>query len=129
MLYNTTRLVRTLIHTFLGIFEVGPRNLLPHIAHVKNELFITARNRGLRRLCFHRCLSVHRGCGWGVCPNACWDTPPWAGTPPGRYTTLCSACWDTVNKRAVCIPLECILVLFTTGRERLIRTRLIRSST
>ena len=30
---------------------------------------------------------------------------PWAGTPPSH-----SACWDTVNKRLVCIPLECILV-------------------
>ena len=30
-----------------------------------------------------------------------------AGTPPHGH----SACWDTVNKRAVCIPLECILVL------------------
>ena len=33
-------------------------------------------------------------------PSACWDTHP-----------LCNACWDTVNKRAVRIPLECILVL------------------
>ena len=38
------------------------------------------------------------------------------GTPrqvhPVRADTspLRSACWDTVNKRAVCIPLECILV-------------------
>ena len=22
--------------------------------------------------------------GGGVCPSACWDTPPWAGTPLGR---------------------------------------------
>ena len=56
--------------------------------------------------------------------------PPWADTPQGRhppaqcmlgytppaqymlgYTPpLCSACWDTVNKRAVRILLECILV-------------------
>ena len=33
-------------------------------------------------------------------PSACWDTHP----------SLPSACWDTVNKRAVRIPLECILV-------------------
>ena len=33
-------------------------------------------------------------------PSAGWDTHP-----------LPSECWDTVNKRAVCIPLECILVL------------------
>ena len=50
-------------------------------------------------------------------------TPPWAGTTPlGRYNPLGrykppgqvhhrhSACWDTVNKWAVRIPLECILV-------------------
>ena len=52
---------------------------------------------------------------------------PWAGTPPGRYTSLArynpragtppsrytphhSACWDTVSKRAVRILMECILV-------------------
>ena len=33
-------------------------------------------------------------------PSACWETHP----------SLPSACWDTVNKRAVRIPLECILV-------------------
>ena len=33
--------------------------------------------------------------------------PVHAGIHPPR-----SACWDTVNKRAVCIPLECILVNF-----------------
>ena len=51
------------------------------------ESFIfTARKRSLRRLCFHRCLTVNRG----VCPIACWDTdPPPLGTrgrhPPGRH--------------------------------------------
>ena len=74
----------------------------------------TARKGSLRRLCFHRCLSVHRGC----LPIACWDTPPqtrgrhppgrhrpsplgrhppWTDTPLGRH--LHSACWDMVNKR------------------------------
>ena len=61
------------------------------------------------------CLST----GGGVCSIACWDTHPLAGTPPcrytpcrytpSRYTPRRSACWDTVNKRAVRIPLECIL--------------------
>ena len=40
-------------------------------------------------------------------------TLPWAGTPHplGRYSPLqSSACWDTVNKQAVRILLECILV-------------------
>ena len=60
--------------------------------------------------------------GGCVCLNACSDTPPWANTPPlqthpGRHPPgqthplpLGSACWDTVNKRAVCILLECNLV-------------------
>ena len=38
----------------------------------KTSIF-TARKRGLRRLCFYTCLSVHGG---GVCPSACWDIPP-----------------------------------------------------
>ena len=33
---------------------------------------VTALKRSLRRLCFHRCLSVHRR---SVYPTACWDTP------------------------------------------------------
>ena len=42
---------------------------------------ITVRKRSLRRLCFHRCLSVHGG-RRGVCL-------PWVGThPPGKYTPL-----------------------------------------
>ena len=135
---------------------------------------ITARKRSLRRLCFHRCLSVHRGVPAQVPPSQVptwqvhplvgtapsrhnpqvgtpptpqqvhpqastpllagtprqvhppsrhtpprqvppwqvhpptgtfpWAVPPKAGTPPDH-----SACWDTVNKRAVRIPLECIL--------------------
>ena len=50
------------------------------------------------------------------------QVPSWAGTPPGqvhpgqvhlpgRYTPS-NACWDTVNKPAVRILLECILVCF-----------------
>ena len=77
-----------------------------------------------------------------VCPIASWDThtplgrhspgrhpPSWAGRhppradpplgrhslgrqPPGHTPPPRSTCWDTVNKRAVRIPLECILVLY-----------------
>ena len=48
---------------------------------------ITAHKRSLRRLCFYTSLSVILFTG-GVCPIACWDTPPsrytpLAGTPPG----------------------------------------------
>ena len=93
--------------------------------------FINARKRSLQRLRFHRCLSVHGGClpqVRGGLPH----TPPWADTPrqtspprqmpqwadsslgrhphPWTDTPLPSACWHTVNKRVVRIPLECILV-------------------
>ena len=48
-------------------------------------------------------------------PSACWDTHPHAqcmlGCTP-LSPALHSACWDMVNKRAVRIPLECILVDF-----------------
>ena len=50
-----------------------------------------------------------------VCQSFCsqggstWAGTPWAGTPPAG-TLLGNACWDTVNKRAVRILLECILV-------------------
>ena len=61
-------------------------------------------------------------------------TLPWAGTPhwqvhpPGRYTPDTgqvhppqvhprNACWDTVNKLAVRILLECILYLFLQEQE------------
>ena len=108
------------------------------------EGLITARKRSLRRLCFHRCLSVSRQTpprqtlpppmGRHHPPR---QKPPWADTPPAPcmlgytppaqcmlgYTPPCpvhagintpppppSTCWDTVNKRAVRIPLECILV-------------------
>ena len=87
--------------------------------------FITAHKRRLRRLCFHRCLSVHgRGehCMLGYTPpkqtiprqTPPWaDTPLWADTPPGRHPTcpvhagihtlLSSPCWDTHS------PVQCML--------------------
>ena len=56
----------------------------------------------------------------GQVPPGRYTHPP-AGTPlppPGRYTPS-NACWDTVNKRAIRILLECILVydLFLQSRE------------
>ena len=53
------------------------------------------------------------------------QTPPWADTPclvhAGIHTPLPRACWDTVNKWAVRILLECVLVRddsFTDTRAR-----------
>ena len=63
--------------------------------------------------------SVHRGSTWAGTPPGKYpqagtspagyppESIPRAGTPPSN-----SACWDTVNKRAVSISLECILVCF-----------------
>ena len=39
---------------------------------------------------------------------------PWADTPPEQTPPLGGACWDTVNKRAVGILLEFILVGHTS---------------
>ena len=107
-----------------------------------NKQFITVHKRSLRRLCFHRCLSPMGGSGplHAGTPPPPGQTPPWTDTPwpdipltrppgktpppvdgqtsplgrhpPGRQPPLCSACWDTVNTRAIRIPLECILVWF-----------------
>ena len=53
------------------------------------------------------CDSVHR---WGVCPIACWDTPPRDQTPPNQAPPQDQTALDTGNKRTVCILLECNLV-------------------
>ena len=82
--------------------------------YVTDTHFITASKRSLRQgnIFAPVCHSVHRGGVPGKVPTR-------AGTPPGRYTppagtpaasTPGNACSDTVNKRAVRILLECILV-------------------
>ena len=43
------------------------------------KMFITARKRSLRRLCFYTCLSVLRG-------RSTWEGTPWQVHPPGMYT-------------------------------------------
>ena len=82
---------------------------------------ITARKRSLRKGTVFTpvCDSVHGG---GVCPIACWDTPPWADiprhTPPGRPPV--DTPLDTTGygqNRAICNLLECILV--TTHKQSL----------
>ena len=56
--------------------------------------------------------------GGAVCPIACWNTPPREDTPPGRQPpwadTLLRADTLPLNKRAVRIPLECILVILSS---------------
>ena len=71
------------------------------------RIFIAARKRSLRRLCFHRCLSVHGG--WGICirgglrPEGGLHRGVLGRPPPNQIL------WETVNERAVRILLECIL--------------------
>ena len=45
---------------------------------------IIARKRSLRRLCFHRCLSVHGGGLWQTSPIHWADTPSSGRHPPGQ---------------------------------------------
>ena len=54
------------------------------------------------------CDSVHGG-GAGVCLSACWDTTPPLAADPSDKADPPAQCMlgVTVNKRAVCILLEC----------------------
>ena len=92
--------------------------------------YITARKRSLQRLCFYRCLSVHKGEGGGVHGRGhVWRECAWWGWGDVCGGLACMArlhawqgvcvaggsAWqilrDTVNERAVRILLECILVV------------------
>ena len=55
-------------------------NINPQVCSVRqNRTWLLPSTTKLRRLCFYRRLSVHRG--GGVCLSAWWDT-----TPPGEDT-------------------------------------------
>ena len=82
--------------------------------------FFTARKRNLRRLCFHRCLSVHSGgvadsppgqTPPGQTPTRA-DTPPWQtpsgqkpspslGRPPGRHPPGQTLPWQTPPRQTL----------------------------
>ena len=69
--------------------------------------FITVRKRNFAKVMFSQVSVCSHGgvispLHAGIHPTG--QMSPWADTP------LRSACWDTVNKRAVLILLECILV-------------------
>ena len=86
-----------------------------------DAILVTARKRSLGQGNIFTSV-CQEFCSQGVvCLSACWDTtplppssrhpPPGPGTPPGPDTPLHCMLGDTVNKRAVCILLECNLVL------------------
>ena len=120
--------------SFLSILVSFLWEMTVYIRCNNDYVLITARKQSLRRLCFHRCLSVcpQVGClphcmlGYTHPPGLkapSGKTPPSGRhpqedtpqqTPPSRHLPDRHpprvTCWDTVNKRAVHIPLECILV-------------------
>ena len=104
-------------------------SIQPLLGNFPNLKFLLPANAVCEGYVFTGVLSVHRRgvlapLHAGIHPQA--HTPgrhPTGGhTPPrqtphplGRHPTLHSACWDMVNKQAVCIPLECILVFHEFG--------------
>ena len=63
----------------------------------------------------------------GVCSIAAGKHIPLGRYPPARHPPG-SACWDTVKKRAVSIPLECILVfVYILTCPRTVRKQLQRA--
>ena len=55
----------------------------------EDALIFTARKRNLRRLCFHKCLSVHREVGVYLWSRGCVEdntrADPPGQIPPGRH--------------------------------------------
>ena len=52
------------------------------------QIIITALKRSLRRLCFHRCLSVHRAGCLPLIPGVYATHAHWADTHPGQTSPL-----------------------------------------
>ena len=80
--------------------------LVLFVATFARFIFTTSK-QSLRRLCFHRCLSVPVGVSATHTPEPGADTHP-GQTPPcpvhaGKHTSLPSACWDTP-------PAQCMLI-------------------
>ena len=88
------------------LFDIDQETILNTRLLLCDRLFITARKRSLQRLCFHRCLSVHRGAcvAGGVCMG---EGHAWLGGAHGR-----GHAWQERRplQRAVRILLGCILV-------------------
>ena len=117
--YFTNVIVTIDTHTCVFPVKFWPRNQImdtPTRCIMKEEkswismevcafTIITARKRSFRRLCFHRCLSVHRG----RAETPLDKEPPWTETPPpghrpshtvtcGRYTSYWNAFLSLIIK-------------------------------
>ena len=103
----------SMFQLFMNIRKILDNIFSIHIAHYRPQTKFA-------KVMFSQVFVCPRGTGGGVFPIACWDTTPRTRGrhpvgrhPPGRHPQADTpkACWDTVNKWAVRIPLECILVL------------------
>ena len=84
---------------WLLTLNVFPREvrIKSHQSEIWHSLIFTACKRSLRRLCFHRCLSVH---GWGACMpggayvagGMCGRVHAWQGGMCGRGHAWQGAC-------------------------------------
>ena len=102
------------------------------------QYFVTARKRSLRRLCFHRCLSVHSGGVLGFCPGGLSLGGSLSGgvsvrgvsaqgaLSGGGSLSMGGLCQGEPpapmygNEWAVRVLLECILVLFRSTTKIMI---------
>ena len=121
-------ILRLFTHCNLGLVYVCSSSI-QRLATKTPEVVITARKRSLGKgnIFAPVCHSVHRG---GICLSSCrpppsrhppsgagTHTPPWSRHPPPAQCML----GDTVNKRAVCILLECNLVLSCSFQEKVVK--------
>ena len=120
--------------------ELHASNITNDESKLKPNYFHYRRQTKFAKVMFSQASVSHSVHGGGVCPKECWDihtpgrhptprqkhtpwadtprqTPPFADTPslgrhplPGQTPPLFKALQDTVNKLAVLILLECILV-------------------
>ena len=99
----------------------GQKRPVSHISSSNETLNIYRPQTKFADIMFSQVSVCSRG--WGVCLRSQGEgvcvsgtppsrhPPPVADIPPGRHPpSPPSACWHTVNKRTVRIPLECILV-------------------
>ena len=90
--FNTKAKMSACVHNIM--YGIRPKKVYQYKTIVNRSKYIfTTRKRSLRRLCFYRCLSVHRGHAWqGACVAGC----VWWGGMHGRGACvaggMCGVC-------------------------------------